>query len=341
MQKRDPVLILAGIIVAVIIIGQFMIPTVSYNYSSNVVLGEDGVHYSLSADANREFIVSVYEGENHYSEGNVMIYHDESYVSFSDPSEITHIVNALRLDLPLRGVECEVADSKGIRDMMMESISTGLFNTRLVMVSGVLPDTIYGVDGGLILDWLSAGGVLYWLGAPIGLYLSNEDGLVEVDGYSDMFFGMDDAILIPGKTPGYEDARVVYGDVQDGGIAKSLGLVGNDCTFGVNVDHLSNALAVANSTKDGYASIALTKFYNGSGMISIFGGYITYDTVWALSKVIASGLEYDSVLLESKTGLVGPSGVEGVIDFGNVSTGLRIYVCIGVPVEVYGRAYTF
>ncbi len=41
----------------------------------------------------------------------------------------------------------------------------------LVLASGVLPHTIYGGPGNLLLSWLRAGGTALWIGSPIGYFV--------------------------------------------------------------------------------------------------------------------------------------------------------------------------
>ena len=333
-----PVIALAVIILAIIVIGEAVVYTSDYtDYSAEVSFSGGDLTYSVSADGSKEYDVVIMDNGSYGNVSKLYLYYDTSYPT--DYKEATVPVGAKELDqeyyleqmlylLEYRNFHnVEYVDAEGLRDVM-ESSPEGV---GILVTSGVLPDTVYtGSEDDPIFKWIQSGGSLYWVGNLIGQsYATAEGDIVPVDGYQQLFFGAD--CLNTGETAG------AYSEIGNG-FREALSLSNNRVEYAVNPDLLPEGTIyqTAGYTEDGFASISLVGL--GSGMVCVLGGDYSRYQMADLAQTIAAGLGPMSKIVETASGEVTRGTETGTIS-GIPDGNLSAYVYLGGYYPVFGKHF--
>lgn len=340
-----PAVVIAVAVLAVIVIGEVVVYTSDYtDYSADAGMSDDGLHYSVSADGSKTFSVVVSDNAGYLGVERLYLYYDPTYRS--DYEAVDADVGAPAFDqeyyleqvanlLEYRGVrDVSFVDAAGLASVMSEGISSGgCSGTGLVVVSGALPDTVYtGSGDDLAIEWIGAGGSLYWAGNQIGASYATHDDIVPVEGGEALFLGAECT---------YEgDDPKAYDDVAANEYTLALSLMNNDVRYGVNPAMVPSdrpCMGIGYE-KDGYASIALVGL--GDGMVCVFGGQLSNFQRYDMAQVIASGIGPGSEIVTVETGSVTRGTVEGVI--ADVPrTGVTVFIYLGGYYPVYADAFRF
>ena len=308
--------ILVAVLLAIIIAGE----TISYAnpYYSNFDAERSGneITYSIDSNLSKDYTAVTMDNGGHY---NI-----ERYVAFYDDEYFTPVKNALdslkwlKHNLEKFNIDLIIAGIDEVKNVI-ENID---ITTALVFATGTLPKEIYsGNNYDLIFDWLGAGGVMYWMDGRLGETYSEQGAskLVHVgSSKANMnFFDTDNLFR--------NDSNPVYNrDLVDNSLTYVLGIFFNECTHGLKTSGLVDYLSLDYS-HEGYSAVTFVKYYNGSGMICNLGGYLNHDTAHSVAQTIASGLTYDSVVIDHHSGQISkdPNGkLQGV----SGRTDLFIYI---------------
>lgn len=211
----------------------------------------------------------------------------------------------LPIELQKVDFTAKIVDADDLPKAMMKQRSI------VIIPSGIMPDTVYSAEGGLVSAWLAQGGTLIWIGQALGANIGHRDGTTEELGS-----------LGQTKLLGYELGiqKLSYWDSIASDwtdFAHALGLSYLHAWTGpaLNVLEEKGGLALggihrAASGRE-YSSVSLLPTAHGTGKVIIFGGGVGYagaalgeDLVARdIAKILWSGL-----LRTSITGLRSRSG---------------------------------
>ncbi|MDN5358023.1 MAG: hypothetical protein PWR17_1192 [Candidatus Methanomethylophilaceae archaeon] len=334
-MKTRMLYVVAIAVVAFMVAGQFFVYGANpYHTFSDSWSVDGGIEYEVSSNTSSDYDALLIDTGISIPDG-LMIYNDPGYASYRDESDMRKETGLLCSELSLRNVGYTIVDAERMRIELEEDIFNGSADMRLIIQEGALPYTVY--DGGpdsLILKWLEIGGVLYWTGYTLGCAVSSVSGVYEREsGYAADFLGIADQDIR--KVP-YTSSLYAAEKAEDYDIGKSLSVMYNDSTFGVNTQNLTDCISIG-FTSSGYDSLVLAKYHAGDGMIVIFGGKPATGTIPTIAQVIASKLTYCSVIAEHDSGKLFHSSEGGIMEM-DPSRNYSLYVYVGTP-QIYARAF--
>lgn len=316
MKHSDKIIVLFAIIVSVMIIGEVITVHPPSYFDSNVYSDENGTHYEVNAQGATNFTIIESNPGSFRAPSNIVVYYDETYGAHVEYPNSTNVLQMVK-ELSIRGMNASIVNAIEVAEIMSE----GNTDTGIIFLTGALPDTIFtGLDNDLVFKWLEVGGSIYWIGKPIGMNIATSDHRTEKIDCQRMFF---------------EDYRTEF--------EKNLADIPTECgemlcirttwaTYGLQVD-LPNSLSVGFETDNGYGSIVLSKCRNG--MVTVVGCDYS-DIVRAdIAQIVASGLTYDSSIIEVKNVYVHNGSSTG--DLTGSST--CVYIFSGGYYTNYGCRY--
>lgn len=333
-MKVRTMYILAAIVVATVFIGQIMIYVVNpYDTKANSWIDGDKIGYEIHTNTSSEYNAVLFETSVSLPD-KVMVYEDSRYAHQSTV-DVRSVISIFCSELSSRNVDCLVVDADELRERIECDLSNGKADMRLVMPTGVMPDTIYqGESDDLILQWLKMGGVLYWTGYQIGrCYSSFQEMHVRNDDYATDFLGVSEENLRKEDSSLYATETAVNYDM-----GLTLSIMYNDSTFGIRTDNLSDYKSIG-YTAEGYDSLVLTKYHRGDGMIVLFGGKLDKKTAPMIAQVIASKLAYDSEILEQHSGAIYRSSITDYMSAITLKSPI-LYIYVGVP-QIYAKTFEY
>jgi len=304
--------------------------------SSDVYETDDGIGYTITSGGSEVYSVLLMDNAFDANAG-YYVYYDERYHSnvervatpigaraFTEDYYISQLVSMLRY----RDISIEMLNA----DELAEKMISGDTSKGLIMLSGAIPDTVYGdakkVD---IIDWLNDGGRLYWAGNFLGAFISTMTGVVPVTGdYQTAFLGS--------KCLNDSDTVRVLSDITStNNFRNTLSLKSNEVKYGIRTDDLTRTFLAVGYTDGEYSSIVMTEC--GNGMICILGGDYSNNQRHDLAQLLSSGISFSSKEIGYAEGSVKRTTVTGEITEINatLSTGdsCFIYVYYGKYYPVY------
>lgn len=341
-KKSDrPAVVIAVILMAVMIIGEVVVYTSDYtDYSATASLVDESIYYEISSDGTKSYSVIINDNGDYTGTNCLYIYRDETYPTDYNDVDVSigaqvldqkyYIEQVLNLLKTRNYCDVIVVNSEQLAEALADGVASGTSkNTGLLMTSGTFPDTVYrGNENDLILQWVSDGGSLYWVGNLVGATYASQDGLHPVEGYQYLFFGSE--CLNTGETD------IAYSEIGDNGYTHALSLQNNKVKYAVNPDLLPDDRASLSIgfIESGYASITIVQ--HGSGMICVFGGDYSNYQIYDLVQIIASGLGPHSTLVSIRSGTVS-NGIESGRIEGVNGRNLSAFIYLGGYYPVYGK----
>lgn len=338
-MNKKSIYIVALVIVGLMVIGQVMIYGINpYNTQVNSWSVNEDIKYEITSNTSLRYNALLIDTGMSIPD-ELIIYDDPDHVPYTSYTEpyMRNITNLTCSELSIRNVSHETMDAEKLKIKMEEDIGFGKASSRLLVLTGILPDTIYQGDSeDIIFKWLEIGGVLYWTGGGLGHSISSSSGIERAgDGYGANFLGIPDEDI---KT----DNRRIHGIVKDKAtdydIGKGLSVMYNESTFGINTRNLTDYISIG-FTSEGYDSLVLTKFHGGDGMIVMFGGKLLSGWISPISQVIASKLTYNSSISDHNSGDLFHSTEKGEMKI-NSSRLYVLYIYVGSP-EIYARTFNY
>ena len=318
--KGECPVIIAIAVIAMIIAGEYLVIAASHDdYSSSAVADGGSVDFTIYSKQSHEYCVASLDNTLGDLE-SVAVYFDSSYASFAGRGVVDtggraldekYYVEQIPATLKLRGVDfCKIADAGGVKEIT-QSPGKG---SALIFISGAMPDTVYdGTSASPILSWISSGGRLYWLGGPIGEYISHKDRLEEVPGGASLFLGTD--CIGPAEINAYKEV--------DNGFRDALKLQSNHLGYAVDTSLLPDGLKfLTMGYCDGSLS-TITLVPNGGGTVCVIAGDYTIRQRMDLAQVVASCIGPTTVLVDFVEG-----AVKGHAE-GRIAIGDSVYVTLG------------
>jgi len=355
MKHERIITAIAAVMIVVVLIGEVIVYTSSTDsFNVDAKYSDGNVHYSVSISGSQVFSVIVMEdGMQPMTE--LYVYYDDGYAScyetergplgsptVDQKSYIDQLVTALAFASELR---VTILSADDLRAAMTDDVSAGNITKGLVVISGALPDTIYeGNTADLVFDWLADGGRLYWLGNLLGAYYSTPTGIDVVSGdYQAWFFGVSDCLNMDTNGTGFVSNDFIGGASTDG-LRYNLSLKNNRVKYAVDTTKLTNYRAVGYSDDNTYASIVLTEYVGGNGMICVLAGDYSRNQRSDLVQVLSSGLCYSTDVIGTADGSVKHGTLTGEIDVsgpgGIYPPNVTVYIYLGGYFPVYGRLFS-
>lgn len=335
-MKNKTLYTLAVTAIAVILLGQVMIYGINpYHTEVKSWDNYDGtIGYEVNSNTSSNYDSFLIDVGMHIPDG-LMIYEDLDYVSHFEDSYLKDKTALIRSELSLRNVGSTIVDAEKIRTKLQSDIDNGVSDTRLLIYTGLLPDTIYdGSPDSLIFKWLEIGGVMYWTGYTLGAGISSKDGIYELPGcQGNEFLGIPDSDIRREEGAIYANQKAIDYDV-----GKGMSIMYNDSTFGINTQNLTDYLSIG-FTINGYDSLVLSKCANGNGMVVVFGGKLAISTAPMISQVIASKLTYMSTIIDHDSGKLFHSSESGTMEV-DPAKHYVLFIYVGLP-QIYARAFDY
>lgn len=223
---------------------------------------------------------------------SVVACYDPAYYSLNPLELQSSFFDIMKTHLEMRSIsDFRVFDSQQMLEAMDDLDPS---NTALLFAAGSIPGVLYnGTDDCPVMDWLSRGGIVINVAGCLGLYYSesqSEDGLVKVDGFGRLFADVDDDCFSNSSEKIYAFGNSVFHEWLHADIS--------ECTYGVRVSDLSDALNLGYVSDEGYSSACVFKSQNG--MVFNFGCSLTdYNHISGnIAQYIASGIDYSSELVD-------------------------------------------
>jgi hypothetical protein len=349
-------MIIAAALLAVILIGEVIVYTSNTN---SFVLnaehdGSGGVDYSVSISGSQPYQAIVMEnGMQTMTE--LYIFYDPGYASDyqieigpigSKPLDQNNYINMFMTSLEsASGMPVRIMSAEELRTAMSDDVGSGDTRKGLLVISGALPDVIYtGSSADLIFQWLGGGGRLYWAGNILGKYYSTTSGLVDVPAtteYQKLFFGMD-CLNTDTSGDGFVSNDFTGGPTAD--LRYDLSIKNNRIKYGVDTTILdSNSVNYRafgySDDANRYASIVLTEYTGGKGMICVLAGDYSRNQRSDLVQVISSGVDHSTNILGTADGSLRYGTCTGEIDVGPLVPNMTAYIYLGGYYQVYGRLF--
>lgn len=283
------------VIIAVILLGQCLSYYANGN-STSISTEVDGSEISYTIKSGSDFACD----EIHLSNGfetprTFYILTDPSFGSVMSDGDMKSTCYLLSREIGLcPSVTVKSADAGMVSDMIDSSLSSGNFGIGLIIITGAIPEVIYdGTPSSKIIQWITAGGMLYYAGSQFGINIATHDGVKQVDDWSAVsqsLFGTDE-LFCTDSDVGLAQKKITPELTE---IAK---LTFNSIGSGVKMSAAPADSLFLGYTDDIYSSIALMKY--GSGQLTCFGGTVGYQDSYSLAHVISLGITYKTELVSN------------------------------------------
>ena len=335
--------VIFALVVAAVLIGEVYVYTLDNGrYSYEIEVTDDGIGYSVTSAGSVNYSVLVLDNHGFKKIDSYYVYYDGDYGSmvesvpvpvgaraFTQEYYITQLIKMLEI----RGIcNVEVLNASKLGAALSSDLSDPTappVNKGLVVLSGALPDTVYGSGNELMTDWIKAGGSLYWAGNLLGAYYATAGGgIVPVAGdYETQFFGK--------QCLNKDGPETAFHDVDTNGYRHTLSMRNNGIRYGVDISGMPNAMMIG-YTDGTYGSTAMVGL--GDGMICVLGGDYSNEQRHDLAQVIASGICYLTTDAGYVNGEIKRNTVNGTIDMSFViGDNYVVYIYYGGYFPIYGR----
>ena len=331
----DSKVVLAVVLCLLVFVGEYYTYYSDiHEYDASATWGDGTVEYSVYSSGSDAYsavlidddFINVDRLTILVDEGYDRLYDEASRMTGASYVDQEHYAIQITEALELRSFHdvttCGSTDLSGyIADTMGDPFGHGL----LVMTYS-LPVSVYdGTPDCPLLEWVSAGGSLYWIGSEI-CSLYTEDGvLMKVNNSQELLFGVD----CMNRSDEYLADRIIENGFTDALCLKNSGL-----NFALDVTDIAGSLAIGYS-KDGYSTISFVGY--GMGQICVIGGETCVNQTDDIGQVIASGLSYGSTLVEVQKGVVTRGEYTAVMDVPSDTASL--YVFTGGFYTNFGEAF--
>ncbi len=306
-----------------------------YVYDADADWQDGLVGYEVRSSVNSVYDAVLLDNGDRVPVSELFIYVDEHY--HESYGEIAHLPGMVHTDIRFYAEQAARAlavrgftavRTGGTAELAEVLADTGsATGTGVLNLSYALPSEVYtGDPGDPVLEWVHAGGTLYWTGYEVGGWYRDGGSLHRAENGQELFLGS--ACV---NTGGVSAAT---GMIPAGGLTEALHLYNADVLFGLDVSGLDDCLALG-FTEAGYASIALVGA--GDGAVAVIAGTPDFRRTDDLAQVIAGGLTPSTVLIDTEH--VDFRGTAtGSFDIRDASAPL-LYIYVGGYYLTYGEAF--
>ncbi len=326
-DRKDIATITVAVFLVVIVVGE--ITTYGINpYHCGVEVHRDGPTAQYSFDTNVNITYSCVSMDNSSnSVEKYYAYYDEDVASAYYRPDVHDALQYLKTMLVKFGINLLFIDTAELTDIMETEDVSG----AIVIATGKLPDTVYtGNSTDPIFGWLSAGGMMYWIGGSFGSEYFDSSLVTHAVADADtLFFGTSDVIRdrVEGDGPVFDDSLV------GGSLTDMTHQYYNECTYGVDVSKLTDPYVTTDYNYEGYYATAFVKYHGGSGALVIFGGGLNKyvvgpDVAQPVAQTIASRMTYDTVIIDYVAG-GNAKGASGEVQCNSTPTDVFVFLTNG------------
>ena len=276
-------------IVIVVISGSFL--SYANPYYSNFAaerVSADELEYSIDSNLSLNYTAISMDNGGLYDIKQYVAFYDDEYVGYDMQNTLSGL-QWLKYNLEKYRINLLIMGADDIENIV-KSYDT---STALIFATNILPSGIYsGGPMDPLLQWLGAGGVMYWMNGKIGGFYAERGGEpINVPNFDMLFFGNNGVSRLEG-------GHVFNRDLVEGSLTDITGIYFNECTDGLNTNNLISPSLKLDYSYDGYSSVTFVKYYYGDGMICNLGGALTKNFAPAVAQTIASGLTYASQMID-------------------------------------------
>ncbi len=199
----------------------------------------------------------------------------------------------------------------------LESTMSNPYGHGVMVMTYALPAEVYsGSPSDPILEWVRAGGTLFWMSSEIGRYYVDGSGLHETHGGQALFLGGKQVNVTP------RDADRSSSDLTD-----ALSIRSGSLMFSIPAD---GGLALGFGDGE-YSSIVFTPL--GKGAVCVLGGGFDMNQLDDLGQILGAGVNLGTSLVSVREGTTDASGE---LEMGG---GDSVYIYIGGTYARYGEDF--
>lgn len=280
MNADFPVVVVAIIAILILVGTLFAYPLNPISFGAEIQKDGSSANVTMDSTIESDYLVLNLALDNS-EDRKLYIYYDESYESVSGCSDEKEKIDDLRSNLKYFHITPTMIDAGRLKEIITDTSSAK--SSSVVIFSGALPSNIYSFDGTAVsdevLDWMNAGGALYWhsterfgyYSAPLASTFTNWDDNQPKD------IGTTKFGLVFGEGDGYADNRSETSFI--------LGITQNEISKGSPVESPS-VINIGYKTVDNRCSVAVAEY--GLGCAVLVTGDWTAD--YSLAKIIGSKL---------------------------------------------------
>ena len=292
-------LAIGAVIIVLILAGQY----VSYAHQSvcSIDTEVDGSEISYTVKTNYDTCYTELHLKNGFdTPREYYILTDPSYASMMSEGDLKSTCYLLSREIGLCGsISIEFATADKIAQMMDSSLSTGVFDIGLIILSGAIPENIYdGTAGSKIIQWMNAGGCVCYSGSQFGIHISDTERVRSVDDWSatsTALFGTDQLFCI--------DPEITFAEEKTNPeLTEAACILFNEISCGTRMSAAPAESLFVGYADGTYASVAVMKY--GNGQLTQFGGSTGYQNVYSLAHVISLGITYATELASKDCGKI-------------------------------------
>lgn len=332
--RVDAIAVIAVLLCAVIVVGEVLTYSQVHHYDASAEWNENTVDFTVSSSGSDRYDAVLIDNHGRVPVDEVFIYEDETYDDYfreasgvSTPeytdqevasNDYTKYLNARSFDNVSSGGE------EGLLSYLTDSASPS--GKGLIVTSYALPSSVYDcTEDCILVEWLNAGGTLYWMHSEVGRFYVDEHGLQWTDGPS---------ILLGDAYQNTSDEPAAESRIENG-FTEALCLKDSHMRNALCVDDVPGSIRMGYSV-DQYASIAGIPF--GEGQIFVLSGKYDFDLTDDLAQLIASGITVSSEVVSHLTGTVTRGTVQSEMDVVESKTSI-LYVYVGGTYTKYGETF--
>ena len=336
MRRPSASLIAVILIAAVIFAGEAYayLPS-DRGFSSDVSVDGSEIRYSIEAAGAYVGSSMLIDNEDMSAVNELYIYHDTSYASQVDEDNITatgsqvftqsYYIDQLTKNLEFRGMkDITETDAQELKTRLESDLSSSPSGKGLVIISGAIPDTVFG-SSTILEDWIDAGGNLYWAGNEIGRYGSTTDGCIEVN---------EQYVLIGTDSFAYTSSSAC----KDTEHRSKLCYENQELTYSPDVTTITGRGILATGFTDDGSHHSVTFIQKGNGQICICASDFSSKQIHDMAISIASGLCYKSQIIDFDETEFNRS-TSGTFDIPALHGNLSVYISVGKYHCAYAYRY--
>lgn len=307
----------------------------AFEYDAEVHWNKDSIEYQVESSGSDVYDAVLFDNNGEVSVTELAIYVNESYSKYYDRAyelagipyyDQDYFASQLLIALDNRGFEGGFeCDSGELCDYIKSTLDNPV-GCGIIVTSYSLPAEIYtGSEDNLLIQWMKAGGTLYWTGSVVGGFCVGDDGLHEISDSQELFFG---------KECVYTGSEAVATQTIDNGFTEALSLKTGNLSYGLCLDGMVGALALGYKG-EGVSTIGMVPLGNGS--VCVFSGLFDIDLVDDIGQIISAGVTSKTVVAEHHVGEVTRSTESG--SFEKFDEGCHVYIYIGGTYTKFGEAF--
>lgn len=322
MKKPDPITIIAILLVTSILAGGILAHMGNPGiYDAEGTITSDGSDFILKSSLTTEYTAVAIDNGSEIPVSKLHIFIDEDYVpcGTSHKSADANVIQFER-ELNRRGFDNHArVNAEELSDLMEIDDAVG---KGILIPFGTLPDIVYSGDSSdSFKKWTAKGGTVYWIGAPPGKYKVSEG---------------ESAVTVPSNETVFPfvegiSTRNSIANVPVDPLCSNLSLLSSNTCNSLSPDY-PGVVGMGLKDSDGRCTISAVK--EGPGTFFVIGGFLGNEGRHDLSALIASGITYESKVVDYKEG-----SFKGTVD-GSLTyegTNVAVYVIYGGHFPIYGK----